>query len=97
MDPGNPGLTHWHRHQQIIRYAALIVSIIVSATANILQSLYVQEPYNTSALSGEAWLLELLYGHSNQICTELGVSLEVLVILYRSFMILAIRIQEMYL
>ena len=77
MDPGNPGLTHWHRRQRIIRYAALIVSIIMSATANILQSLYVREPYHTSALSGEAWLLELLCGHPNRIRTELGVSLEV--------------------
>jgi hypothetical protein len=77
MDSDNPGLAHWHRRQRIIRYAALIVSIIVSATANILQSLYVREPYHTSALSGEAWLLELLCGHPNRICTELGVSLEV--------------------
>jgi hypothetical protein len=77
MDSDNPSLAHWHRHQWIIRYAALIVSIIVSATANILQSLYVREPYHTSALSGEAWLLELLCGHPNWIRTELGVSLEV--------------------
>ena len=77
MDSDNPGLAHWHRHQRIIRYAALIVSIIVSATANILQSLYVREPYHTSALSGEAWLLELLCGHPKRIHTELGVSLEV--------------------
>jgi hypothetical protein len=77
MDSDNPGLAHWHRRQRIIRYAALIVSVIVSATANILQSLYDREPYHTSALSGEAWLLELLCGHPNRIRTELGVSLEV--------------------
>ena len=77
MDPDNPDLAHWHRRQQIIQYAALMVSIIVSATANILQSLYVREHYHTSALSGEAWLLELLCGHPNRIRTELGVSVEV--------------------
>ena len=77
MDPDNPGLAHWHRCQRIIQYAALIVSIIISATANILQSLYVREPYHTSALSGEAWVLELLCGHPNRIRTELGVSIEV--------------------
>ena len=77
MYSDNPGLAHWHRHQWIIHYAALIISIIVSATANILQSLYVREPYHTSALSGKAWLLELLCGHPKQIHTELGVSLEV--------------------
>jgi hypothetical protein len=73
----NPHLAHWQRRQRIIRYAALIVSIIVSATANILQSLYIREPYHTSALSGEAWVLELLCGHPDRIRTELGVSLEV--------------------
>jgi len=60
MDRDHPGLAHWHRRQWIIQYAALLVSIIVSTTANILQSLYVREPYHTSALSGEAWVLELL-------------------------------------
>ena len=68
---------HWQRHQQIIRYAGLIVNIIISAVANILQPLYVKEPYHTSALSGEAWVLELLCGHPDQIRTEFGVSIEV--------------------
>ena len=39
--------------------------------------MYIREPYHTSALSGEAWVLELLCGHPDQIRTELGVSLEV--------------------
>ena len=49
----HPGLTHWQRQQCIIHYAALIVSIIVAITTNILQSSLVQEPYHTSALSGD--------------------------------------------
>ena len=49
----------------------------MTATANILQGLSTREPYHTSALSGEAWVLELLCDHPDQICTELGVSLEV--------------------
>ena len=76
MDNG-PGLAHWQRQQRIIWYATLIVSIIVAATANILQALYTREPYHTSALSGEAWVLELICGHPDRICTELGVTLEV--------------------
>lgn len=32
------------------------------------------EPYHTSALSGAAWVLELLLGHPKRIRTELGVS-----------------------
>ena len=78
MDPHvESALSHWNRSQRIIRYAALIISIIISATANILQSMYVQEPYHTSALSGEAWVLELLCGHPNWIRTELGMSVKV--------------------
>ena len=78
MDPHVESvLSHWNRRQRIIRYAALIVSIIISATANILQSVYVREPYHTSALSGEAWVLELLCGHPNRIRMELGMSVKV--------------------
>ena len=73
----NNRLAHWQRKQRIIRYAALVVSIILTATANILQSLYTREPYHTSALSGEAWVLELLCGHPDRIRTKLGVSHEV--------------------
>ena len=69
--------THWQRDQQILRYAGLIVSIVVSAVINILQPLHVKQPYHTSALTGEAWVLELLCGHPNRIRTELGVSLDV--------------------
>ena len=80
MDDNNPvnsGLFHWKRQQRIIHYAALIVSIIITTTANILQNMYIREPYHTSVLSGEAWVLELLCGHPDRIRTELGVSLEV--------------------
>jgi hypothetical protein len=73
----NPGLAHWQHLQRIIRSAALTVSIIIATTANILQSLYIREPYHTSALSGDAWVLELLCGHPDRIRTELGVTLEV--------------------
>ncbi|KIJ07383.1 hypothetical protein PAXINDRAFT_36022, partial [Paxillus involutus ATCC 200175] len=30
------------------------------------------EPYHTSALTGEAWLIELLVGHPERIRCELG-------------------------
>ena len=73
----NPDLVHWQRQKQIILYAALLVNIILATTANILQNLYICEPYHTSALSGEAWVLELLCGQPDQIHTELGVTLEV--------------------
>jgi hypothetical protein len=67
---------HWQRQHQIFRYAGLIVSIIVSAIATVLQPLYVRQPYHTSALTGAAWVLELLCGHPNRIRTELGVGVQ---------------------
>jgi len=39
--------------------------------------MYMKEPYHTSILSGYAWLQELLHGHPEHICTELGVLKEV--------------------
>lgn len=36
-----------------------------------------REPYHTSALTGAAWVMELLLGHRKRIRTELGVSHEV--------------------
>ena len=53
------------------------MSIVISAVINILQPLHVKQPYHTSALTGEAWVLELLCGHPNRIQTELGVSLDI--------------------
>ncbi|KAF9231323.1 hypothetical protein BU15DRAFT_9657, partial [Melanogaster broomeanus] len=55
---------------------ALLVSIIICATAVIVEATLPgrkePEPYHTSALSGEAWVIELLLGHPNRICCELG-------------------------
>ena len=38
---------------------------------------YWKQPYHTSALSGEAWVNELIYGHPDHIYTELGMRLDV--------------------
>jgi hypothetical protein len=35
-----------------------------------------KEPYHKSILSGYAWLQELLHGHPERICTELGLHKE---------------------
>lgn len=64
------------RHRQIqlrlSRIAALIVTIIVTSIASILQT-RVTEPWHTSILTGEMWVMELLAGHPEHIRTELGV------------------------
>ena len=38
---------------------------------------HMKEPYHTFILSGYAWLQELLHGHPDHICTELGVNKDV--------------------
>ena len=74
----------WQEHggtcmQCIWRYAALFISIILTATAVLVDSLFTQvkEPYHTSILTGEGWIIVLLSGHPNHIQCELGVSHDV--------------------
>jgi hypothetical protein len=61
---------------RIRQLMALLVSIMICATAAIVEvTIPVRkepEPYHTSALSGEAWVIELLLGHPNRIRCELG-------------------------
>lgn len=59
------------------KYVALITSIILTATSQILYDLYIREPYHTSILTGQAWVLELIAGHPKRIHCELGVHLHV--------------------
>jgi hypothetical protein len=43
--------------------------------------LYWKQPYHTSALSGKAWVDELLVGHPDRIKSELGMRLHVCIAL----------------
>jgi hypothetical protein len=63
--------------RRLQQYAVLFLSIIMTATAAVLQSLETREPYHTSILMGEGWVMELLSGHPDQIRCELGVSHDV--------------------
>ena len=54
---------------------------MLSASATMMKSLYTCKAYHTSALTGEAWVMELLSGHPEHIQTELGVHLHVFVAL----------------
>lgn len=73
---------HPHLRARLIKYAILLISILVAATASILEDAVANlrhppEPYHTSALSGEGWVLELLAGHPGRIRCELGVNLHI--------------------
>ena len=55
------------------RIASLIARIIIVNVAAIIHSRYLKEPWHTSILTGQLWVLELLSGHPERIRTELGV------------------------
>jgi hypothetical protein len=59
--------------QRLHHYIALFVAIILNSTSTLLLSLTEPEPYHTSILTGEGWVIELLAGHSERIRCELGV------------------------
>jgi hypothetical protein len=63
--------------QQISIYVTLIVSVMLTAIATLLGSVYICDPWHTSALTGEAWVMELLSGHPECMRTALGVNLHV--------------------
>lgn len=54
-----------------------IVLTYLVRTMALLVNRAVPTPYHTSALSGEAWVLELMTGHPERIRCELGVSIDV--------------------
>ena len=63
------------KHQELMREKALLVTHILSKlTIDLLLSNIPRnpQPYHTSALSGEAWLIELILGHPDCIRCELG-------------------------
>jgi hypothetical protein len=57
------------------------MSIILTATGALLQSIFTKEPYQPSILAGEGLVMELLVGHEKCIHCELGVHQEVFVVL----------------
>lgn len=62
--------------RRVVLYAALYISILLNATVALLEAAHTKQPYHTSALSGEAWVIELILGHPDRIRSALGVSLE---------------------
>ena len=63
--------------QRLYQHIMLFVSILLTACTSILQGSTPPQPYHTSILSGEGWVMELLNGHPNRIRCELGVSRDV--------------------
>ena len=56
-------------HYQVVQAAAGFVSVLITGAIQFSGA----TPYHTSALSGQAWVLELINGHPEPMHTELGV------------------------
>jgi len=59
--------------QRLRHYIALFAAILLTSTSSLLLSLSEREPYHTSILTGQGWVMELLDGHPKRIRCELGV------------------------
>jgi hypothetical protein len=64
--------------RRLHQFIVLFLSIIVTSTTAMLRSLEGRdsEPYHTSILTGEGWVMELIGGHPDRIRNELGMSLD---------------------
>jgi len=80
---GGDELKGMHAPQEIEVYSqlhyTLLISILLTATHAILQDSLPKdpEPYHTSALTGEEWVIEPIVGHPECIRCELGVRADV--------------------
>jgi hypothetical protein len=70
-------LLRMHIYRTIILAITLQFSLLLPTLMRLIFRYHMKEPYHTSILSGYAWLQELLHGHPDRICTELGVHKEV--------------------
>ena len=76
MDNIQPWLTaRIQIRRRLHQFIILFLSIVITATTAVLQSLEGREPYHTSVLTGEGWVMELLGGHPDRIRCELGMNL----------------------
>ena len=63
--------------QHMARLFSLFIRVIILNVAAIIRARYLKQPYHTSILTGQMWVLELLAGHPERIRTELGVHRQV--------------------
>jgi len=74
MDPNDSNnLLDIEEEDLIVQAAATAAIGAAIAVLNYTQAYYDKTPYHNSALTGAAWVVELLTGHPEHICNELGV------------------------
>ena len=73
MPPNNRDNDWQARRRRILLHALAFIQILLTAILVIADTPTTREPYHTSILTGEGWVLELLTGHPERIYAELGV------------------------
>ena len=77
MDPAHlayqQALRQCQAHQHMVCLFPLSIKVIILNVAANIQAQYLKQPWHTSMLTGQMWVLELLGGHPECIHTELGV------------------------
>ena len=74
LSPAQEDAAQREIYLRLHKFAILFISIILTAVNSLLESMTstVREPYHTSILTGESWVLELIAGHPECIHCELG-------------------------
>jgi hypothetical protein len=63
--------------QRVLTATTYFLHLVGIAAVLYAQPNYWKQPYHTSALSGQAWVEELIHGHPDRIFNELGMRLHV--------------------
>jgi hypothetical protein len=66
--------------QHTFHYIRLLINILLAAATHVLISIHTpddSEPYHTSTLTGQEWVIKLIVGHPERICCGLGVHVHV--------------------
>ena len=81
IDPAQLAYQQALRWQQALQTMAhlftLFIRVIVLNVAAIIWAQYLKQPWHTSMITGQMWVLELLAGHPECIHTQLGVHFHV--------------------
>ena len=77
MDPAQlayqQALRHRQAHLHMAHLFSLFIRVIILNAAAIIHAQYLKQPWHSSILTRQMWVLELLGGHPECIHTELGV------------------------
>ncbi|KAJ3735569.1 hypothetical protein DFJ43DRAFT_966663, partial [Lentinula guzmanii] len=68
-----------------------LLNVVVTVTTIYASPYYWKQDYHTSALSGHAWVQELIKGHPERIRCELGVHLHVFIALVEQLRVMGMR------